>query len=90
MTDSTRPSDPGRTSRMTISSVNDTIGDHDGEAIAAVSASETPITMPATSGPTGEPSPPSITAAIAAAPSATDRTAVPSTHRIARSTRPAR
>ena len=43
--------------------MNETIGAHDGAVIAIVSASLTPMTMPATSGPTGLPSPPIITAA---------------------------
>ncbi len=54
---------PGLKSRITISSVNETIGAHDGAVTAMVTASLTPITMPATSGPSALPSPPSITAA---------------------------
>ena len=54
---------PGRSSRITISSVNETIGAHDGAVTAIVTASLTPITMPATSGPSALPRPPSITAA---------------------------
>src|SRR6185369_15782514 len=54
---------PGRSNSSAISNENDTIGAHDGEANAIVTASLTPTTMPAASGPSGEPSPPSITAA---------------------------
>ncbi len=54
---------PGRSSSNAISSVNETIGAHDGDTNAMVTASLTPITMPAVSGPSAEPSPPSITAA---------------------------
>ena len=43
--------------------MNDTIGAHDGDANAIVTASLTPIRMPAASGPSAEPRPPSITAA---------------------------
>ncbi len=53
----------GRRRSSAISSVNETIGAHDGEANAIVTASLTPITTPAASGPSAEPSPPSITAA---------------------------
>ena len=45
------------------SSENDTSGAQDGAVIAIVSASATPMTMPATSGPSALPSPPIITAA---------------------------
>src|SRR4029079_17678448 len=54
---------PGRSNSSAISNENDTIGAHDGEANVIVTASLTPTTMPAASGPSGEPSPPSITAA---------------------------
>src|SRR5690242_21178014 len=50
---------PGRNSSSAISSVNDTIGAHDGEANAIVRASLTPMTTPAASGPSAEPRPPS-------------------------------
>ena len=53
----------GRSSSSAISSENDTSGAHDGEVNAIVIASLTPMTMPATSGPSALPSPPSITAA---------------------------
>ena len=46
---------PGRSSRITISSVNETIGAHDGAVTAIVTASLTPITMPAISGPSALP-----------------------------------
>ena len=42
---------PGRSNSSAISSVNDTIGAHDGAVTAIVNASLTPITTPATSGP---------------------------------------
>ena len=48
---------------MKISSEKDTMGAHDGDATAMVIASLTPITTPATNGPSALPSPPSITAA---------------------------
>src|SRR5450631_3564053 len=54
---------PGRSTRMKISSVNDTIGAHDGAVTAIVIASLTPISVPAISGPSARPRPPSITAA---------------------------
>ena len=44
-----------------ISSVNDTIGAHDGAVTAIVIASLTPISVPATSGPSARPSPVSYT-----------------------------
>ena len=43
--------------------MKDTSGAHEGEVTAMVTASLTPIRMPATSGPSALPSPPSITAA---------------------------
>jgi hypothetical protein len=43
--------------------VNDTSGAHEGEVTAIVTASLTPTTMPATSGPIALPSPPSMTTA---------------------------
>ena len=46
-----------------MSSVNDTSGAHDGAVTAIVTASLTPITMPASSGASARPRPPSITAA---------------------------
>jgi hypothetical protein len=46
-----------------MSSVKETIGAHDGAVTAIVTASLTPISRPATSGPIALPSPPSITAA---------------------------
>ena len=54
---------PGRSTRMKISNVNETIGAHDGAVTAIVIASLTPITVPATNGPSALPRPPSITAA---------------------------
>ena len=44
-------------------SENETSGAHDGAVSAIVSASLTPMTMPAIRGPSGLPTPPSITAA---------------------------
>ena len=46
-----------------MSSENETSGAHDGDVSAIVTDSLTPMTMPATSGPSGRPSPPIITAA---------------------------
>ncbi len=60
---STLPARPGRNKRIAISSANDTSGAHEGAVTAMVSASLTPITMPASSGASARPSPPSITAA---------------------------
>src|SRR5690606_34297265 len=57
------PAFAGRNSSMTISSENDTMGAHEGDATAMVMASLTPMITPATSGPSALPSPPSITAA---------------------------
>ena len=54
---------PGRTRSTMMSSENDTSGAHDGEVSAIVTDSLTPMTMPATRGPSGRPSPPIITAA---------------------------
>src|SRR5664279_3471496 len=54
---------PGRSTRMTMSSVNETIGAHDGAVTAIVIASLTPITVPAMRGARARPRPPSITAA---------------------------
>jgi hypothetical protein len=48
---------------MPISSENETIGAHEGDATAMVTASLTPMITPATSGPSALPSPPSMTAA---------------------------
>ncbi len=53
----------GFSNSSAISSVNDTIGAHDGAVMAIVKASLTPITTPATSGPSALPRPPIITAA---------------------------
>ncbi len=57
------PPCPGRSSSITISSEKETIGAHDGAVTAIVTASLTPISAPATSGPSALPRPPSITAA---------------------------
>ena len=46
-----------------MSSVNETIGAHDGAVTAIVTASLTPISAPASSGASARPRPPSITAA---------------------------
>jgi hypothetical protein len=48
---------------MPMSSENDTMGAHDGDATAMVTASLTPMMTPATSGPMALPNPPSMTAA---------------------------
>ena len=48
---------PGRSSSSTINSVKETIGAHEGEVTAMVTASLTPISMPASSGPRALPSP---------------------------------
>src|SRR3546814_15190910 len=54
---------PGRNSSITISSEKPTMGAHEGAATAMVMASLTPMMMPATSGPSAMPRPPSMTAA---------------------------
>src|SRR3954470_21452268 len=53
----------GRMRSSAMSSVNDTSGAHAGAISAMVSASLTPMMMPAKSGPSGLPRPPIMTAA---------------------------